>query len=181
MSCLIWSSTILRFLLNTKLPWNLATPLWQLQCVLRNQVQNEPKIPIQMTPQNLAKQKWLARFLPFDHQLWVSCWNIQFHGWLCNHKELIGPNLILNRWDFTVLEMTTYWQEKLWLNWVLNLANYSSNFSMKAIAFFSTVYSLFCPNVAASESVTTMLTGYIHWSTNTLISLPETVDIDLRN
>ena len=37
-------------------------------------------------------------------------------------------------WDFTVLEMTTYWQEKLRLKWVFNLANYNSNLSINAIA-----------------------------------------------
>lgn len=30
-SCLISNSTMFLFLLNTKLPWNLAIPLWQLQ------------------------------------------------------------------------------------------------------------------------------------------------------
>lgn len=29
--------------------------------------------------------------------------------------------------------------------------------------------------------INSYLLGYIHWSTKTLISLPETVDIDLRN
>ena len=134
MSCVIWSSTILRFLLNTKLPWNLATPLWQLQCVLRNQVQNEPKIPFQMTPQNLAKQKWLARFSLFDHQLWVSCWTYSFMvDYVTQRADRSKPDTELI-WDFTVLEMTTYWQEKLRLKWVFNLANYSSNLSIKAIA-----------------------------------------------